>query len=185
MAFCVFFEKNIIILLKVVNNYFVFCIKINRIHYNLYYILIMWKKLILLSLVLISGIMLAWCEEKYQLLVNPIEFNTERFVNPNNEDDDYLVIEYNWRTYAPYGTSQWFMKKNDVGDCIWYIVQDWVKIEDTLLCLLVSDIENNYLAEIDTVWFMSQPIFFRAIDTKWENIFTPRFIDSLEYELWK
>ena len=153
--------------------------------YNLYYILNMLKKLILFSLVLISGIMLAWCEEKYQLLDNPIEFNTERFVNPNNEDDDYLIIEYNWRTYAPYGTLQWFMKKDDVGDCIWYIVQDWVKIEDTLVCLLVSDIENSYLAEIDTVGFMSQPIFFRAIDTVWQNIFTPKFIGSLEYELWE
>ena len=142
------------------------------------------KKYFLFSLLLFL-FAFTWCGTKYQLVDDPMGFNISDFVNPNNEDDGYLVIEYNWRIYAPYGTLQWMMKRDDVGDCVWYIVQDWVKIEDTLVCLLVSDIENNYLVEIDTVGFMSQPIFFRAIDTVWQNIFTPKFIDSLAYELWE
>lgn len=143
------------------------------------------KKCILLISILICGIILAWCKTKYPLPDNPIEFNTLKFVNANNEDDGYVMIEYDWRFYVPYGTLKRSMKKDDVGDCVWYIVQDWVKIEDTIVCLLVSDVENNFLVEIDTVGFMSQPMFLRAIDTEWQNIAIPDFIDDLWYELWQ
>ena len=142
------------------------------------------KKCFLFGL-LVSLFVFTWCGIRYQLVDNPIEFNTLTFVDANNEDAGYIMVEYDWKFYAPYGTLQWIMKKDDVGDCIWYIVQDWVKIEDTLVCLLVSDVENNYLAEIDTVGFMSQPIFFRAIDTANMEIFTPSYIGDLWYEFWQ
>ena len=116
---------------------------------------------------------------------NPIEFNTSTFINPSNEEDTYSAIEYNGRTYVLYWTLKWTMKNSEISECIWYIVQDWVKIEDTMVCLLDKDTQNNYLVEVDTVGFMSQPIFLRAIDTAWKDIPTPKFIDSLDYEFWQ
>jgi hypothetical protein len=41
------------------------------------------------------------------------------------------------------------------------------------------------LVEIDTVGFMSQPTFLRAIDTVWKDISTPKYIESLDYEFWR
>ena len=131
----------------------------------------------------IMYLFISCCGTDYSLSENPIEFSTSEFVNPANEKDAYLSVEYEWRIYIPYGSSR--ITKKDVDKCVWYIVQDWVKIDDTVVCLLSEDIENDYLVEIDTVGFMSQPIFLRAIDTVWKDIFTPKYIESLDYEFWK
>ena len=131
----------------------------------------------------IMYLFISWCGTDYSLSENPIEFSTSEFVNPANEKDAYLSVEYEWRIYIPYGSSR--IKEKDIDKCIWYIVQDWVKIDDTVVCLLSEDIENDYLVEIDTVGFMSQPIFLRAIDTVWKDIFIPKYIESLDYEFWK
>jgi hypothetical protein len=131
----------------------------------------------------IMYLFISWCGIDYSLSENSIEFSTSEFVNPVDEEDAYLSIEYEWRIYVPYGSSR--IKEKDIDKCIWYIVQDWVKIDDTIVCLLSEDIENNYLVEIDTVGFMSQPIFLRAIDTVWKDIFIPKYIESLDYEFWK
>ena len=131
----------------------------------------------------IMYLFISWCGTDYSLSENPIEFSTSEFVNPANEKDAYLSVEYEWRIYIPYGSSR--ITKKDVDKCVWYIVQDWVKIDDTVVCLLSEDIENDYLVEIDTVGFMSQPIFLRAIDTVWKDIFTSKYIESLDYEFWK
>jgi hypothetical protein len=131
----------------------------------------------------IMYLFISWCGIDYSLSENSIEFSTSEFVNPVDEEDAYLSIEYEWRIYVPYGSSR--IKEKDIDKCIWYIVQDWVKLDDTIVCLLSEDIENNYLVEIDTVGFMSQPIFLRAIDTVWKDIFIPKYIESLDYEFWK
>lgn len=142
------------------------------------------KKIVFLSIIL-TTLIISWCDKDLKLVDNPIEFNTSTFINPLNEEDTYSAIEYNGRTYVFYWTLRWTMKNSEIIECIWYIVQDWVKIKDTMVCLLNQDIQNNYLVEIDTVGFMSQPIFLRAIDTAWKNIPTPKFIDDLDYEFWQ
>ena len=142
------------------------------------------KKAIFLFTIL-TTLIISWCGKDLKLVDNPIEFNTSTFINPSNEEDTYSAIEYKGKTYIFYWTLEWTMKNSEISECIWYIVQDWVKIEDTLVCLLNQDMQNNYLAEIDTVGFMSQPVFLRAIDTAWKDIPTPKFIDSLDYEFWQ
>ena len=141
------------------------------------------KKTITIWICCIMSLFISWCGTNYPLSENPTEFNTLEFINPVDEEDAYISIEYGWRIYVPYGSSR--ITKKDIDKCIWYIVQDWVIMDDTMVCLLSEDIENNYLAEIDTIGFMSQPIFLRAIDTAWKDIFTPKYIESLDYEFWK
>ena len=141
------------------------------------------KKTITIWICCIMSLFISWCGTNYPLSENPTEFNTLEFINPVDEEDAYISIEYGWRIYVPYGSSR--ITKKDIDKCIWYIVQDWVIMNDTMVCLLSEDIENNYLAEIDTIGFMSQPIFLRAIDTAWKDIFTPKYIESLDYEFWK
>ena len=141
------------------------------------------KKTITIWICCIMSLFISWCGTNYPLSENPTEFNTLEFINPVDEEDAYISIEYGWRIYVPYGSSR--ITKKDIDKCIWYIVQDWVIMNDTMVCLLSEDIDNNYLAEIDTIGFMSQPIFLRAIDTAWKDIFTPKYIESLDYEFWK
>lgn len=112
----------------------------------------------------------------YSLLSNPIEFNTGTFVNPDDKTDTYLSVEYNGRTYIPYGVLKNSIDGKDVDSCLGYYVQDGEKMEDVRFFLLTNDTDENFLVRIDTVGFMSQPDFFRVIDSKDKNISIPKFI---------
>ncbi len=116
---------------------------------------------------------------------DPVAFNMSQFVNPADKEDTYLSIEFNGRTYVPYGTVEKSINGDDVGKCLGYTVQDGQKMEDSRLFLLNDDPDTNYLVEIDIYGEMSQPIFYRAADTAGKDVFTPDFIGSLDYDYWK
>ena len=61
----------------------------------------------------------------YSLPDNPIEFNTDTFVNPTDENDDYLSLEYNGRLYIPYGNLTGSIDGKDVGKCIGVLCTKW------------------------------------------------------------
>lgn len=121
----------------------------------------------------------------YSLPDNPIEFNTSTFANPFNEADEYSAIEYKGREYIPFGTLKGSLGKDDIGECLGYLVQEGQKLESVRLFTLADDPEANYLVEIDTEGEMSQPSFYRAADTVGKEIDVPSFIDSLDYDYWR
>ncbi|MBO4510304.1 MAG: hypothetical protein J5718_03045, partial [Lachnospiraceae bacterium] len=137
-------------------------------------------------IIVIMLFVLAGCGHKidYSLPEDPIEFNTSTFVNPANPDDTYLSIEYNGRTYIGFGTLKGIVPESEMGDCLGYIVQDGVKMDDSRIFLLTADPNANYLGRFETEGVMDQPDFFRAIDTVGKDITTPAYIDDLGYEFW-
>ena len=141
----------------------------------------------LLSLLLAAALLLALAgcgtPINYELPEEPTEFRTAEFVNPDDPEDGCLAIEYNGRTYVPYGTGS--VGGKDVGPCLGYIVQDGEVRNGDRIFPLTTDPDGNYLAELTYQGFMDQPIFYRAVDTRGRDIDTPRFIDSLDYEFWK
>ena len=143
------------------------------------------KKVIMIMLAALLLLGLAGCGTPidYELPEEPIEFHTADFVNPDDPEDGYLTIEYKGRTYVPYGTGS--VGGKDVGACLGYIVQDGEVREGDRIFPLTTDPDCNYLAELTYQGFMDQPIFDRAIDTRGQEIDTPRFIDSLEYPFWE
>ena len=112
-----------------------------------------------------------------------------------NDDDGvgYLTIEYNGRTYMPYGTLKGSLKEKNIDKCIGYRIQDENSSsivgkdnKDIRIYTLVDDKDNNFLMEyyIGTN-LMNQPSFYRAIDTKGKNISVPNYIENLGYNYWK
>lgn len=145
------------------------------------------KKRILLELCLCLILLtMAGCRNRidYSLPDNPIEFNTDIFINPSDANDTYLSLEYNERVYIPYGNLKGSINGKDVAKCLGYYVQDGNKMEDTRLFLLTNDSNANFLMRIDVVGVMSQPDFFRAVDTKGEDIHIPQYIDSADEPFW-
>ena len=139
-------------------------------------------------LTLVLGVLLlTGCGNKidYSLPDNPIAFETATYTNPTDSEDTYTSIEYNGRTYIGYGTLKGNLTKEDVGDCLGFIVQDNVRMEDTRIFTLTTDAGVNYLARLETEGVMNQPDFFRAIDTLGQDIATPDFIEDLGYDFWK
>ena len=91
-------------------------------------------------LVLFTTLIFAGCGSRidYSLPEDPIEFNTSTFVNPVDSDDTYLSIEYNGRTYIPFGTLVGIVPESEMGDCLGYVVQDGIKMEDVRIFFVDS-----------------------------------------------
>lgn len=139
----------------------------------------------LITTILILSLLTGCSRIDYSLPQTPIEFHNGTFVNPNDPDDAYQSLEYNGRTYIPYGTLKGRITGKDVGACLGYIVQDGVKDENSRIYLLAEDPDANYLLSYYVGGIMDQPMFYRALDTTGQSIHTPRFIDDLGYEYWK
>lgn len=116
---------------------------------------------------------------------NSIAFEMGEYVDTEDNDVIYGTIMYQGRTYMPYGTLSNTIDAKDINSCIGYMVQDGNADTDERLYTLASDGECNYLMEYYVADnMMNQPYFWRAIDTRGEDISTPDYIDSLEYQYW-
>ena len=152
------------------------------------------KKILGILLMGVLVLSLTGCNIKYQdLEKDAIGFQTGNYIDENDDSAGYLTIEYNGRTYMPYGTLKGSLKEKDIDKCIGYIIQNENSSsiidkdnKDTRIYTLIDDKENNFLMEyyIGTD-LMNQPSFYRAIDTKNKDINIPKFIDSLDYNYWK
>ena len=122
-----------------------------------------------------------------------IVFETGEYIDKNDDDAAYGTLEYEGRTYMPYGTIGENIKEEDIDACIGYILQteDNSSIADASnmdfrIYTLTDDSEHNYLMKYyigDTL--MNQPTFWRAVDTKGEDINTPPYISSYEDAYWE
>ncbi len=145
------------------------------------------KKQLFILAAAILLLLLAGCghADPYALPEEPIAFETRGFTNPEDPEDGYLALEYNGRTYLPYGTLESRIKGDDIGRCLGYIVQDGVADPDMRVYTLSDDPECHYLMEYYVSGIMEQPMFLRATDTAGEEIPNPGYIDSLEYKYWE
>lgn len=135
---------------------------------------------------LLSVSLLTGCGSRHDdsLPETAVGFETSKFVNENNKDDTYSVITYNDRQYIGYGGIKGRISNDEYTKCIGYLIQDGQEMKDVTFWQLKSVHNDDYIVWRDNGW-MSQPIFFRAVDTKGSDVYTPDYIDSLDYEYWK
>lgn len=117
---------------------------------------------------------------------NPLEFTMGEYIDSGDDDASYATIEYEGRTYMPYGTIRQSIKKGDIEDCVGYLVQNGNADIDERIYTLTADPQHNYLMQNyvgNTM--MNQPSFWRAVDTNGQAIDEPDYIESLQYSYWK
>ena len=133
---------------------------------------------------LLSVSLLTACGNNYDdsLPETAVGLETSEFVNENNKEDTYSAITYNGRLYIGYGSGR--AKDNEYTECIGYLIQDGEEHKDVTFWQLRSVHNDDYIVSRDNGW-MSQPMFYRAVDTKGKDVYTPDYIDSLDYEYWK
>lgn len=150
------------------------------------------KKILTFFMIGMLSLMMTGCEEFPELDENAkcFDFSVITYESPEGYDAGMQTIEYNGRQYGFYGTLKTIITAKDIDKCIGYINRDINAAgpnTDTRIYTLVDDPDNNYLLEYyvaDTE--MNQPSFLRAVDTKGMEIYTPSYIESLDYdEYWK
>lgn len=111
----------------------------------------------------------------------------ESIYSDEDMEDGYITIEYNGRVYAPYGTVARSVRSKDVYECVGYLYrEDYEDDRSIRLYTLIRDPDRNYIMDkSDGFVIMEQPIFWRALDTRGKDIYTPDFIQSLDYALWE
>ena len=147
------------------------------------------------ALTLLFSLLFVSCEHMVypEMSDDAIAFEMGEYTDESDDDALYGTIEYEGRTYMPYGTLGRNIGKKDIDKCIGYIIQNENSSSivdendtDTRVYTLADDPEHNYLMDYyigDSL--MNQPYFWRAADTKGKEIDIPKYIDSLEYAYWE
>ena len=124
-------------------------------------------------------LMLTGCYNSvYELPDNAPELQETTYVNEKDKEDTYRELLYGGREYVGYGTINNEFRNSDVLSCVGYAGGD----TNERICTLKAT--NDYLMSKYVNGIMDQPIFYRAIDTMGKEIFTPPYIDSLNYDIW-
>lgn len=117
---------------------------------------------------------------------NATGFETGVFIDESDDYASYSTIAYNDRIYVPFGTVKTSVGGKDVENCIGYIVQDGEADTNRRIYTLKADPENNFLMDRSSGnVMMEQPLFWRALDTRGEDIAVPAFIEDLGYGYWQ
>ena len=137
---------------------------------------------------------LSGCERKHlpDLPGDAVAFEAGTFIDDEHDDDSFVTIEYNGRTYIAYGTINSKFRYGFIDSCIGYLIQDGnissvVDLYNTnrRIYTLSGDPGHSFLMDYDdSVNLMNQPVFFRATDTKGKTMDIPDYIDSFDYEFW-
>lgn len=143
------------------------------------------KKNIIISLVFITIIVFSCIYYKYSLVdyslnKDSIAFDSLRYDNPKKDGDSYHMIKYKNNSYVYYGELKTRIKNKDVKKVLGYIKND-VKTKNIRVVALNKT--DNYLMVINT--HNKQISFYRRLSTVNKNIFTPDYIKSLNYDIWK
>jgi len=108
------------------------------------------------------------------------------YIDHSDDDASYATIEFEGRTYMPYGTVKKSVRGSDVDRCIGFFVQDGVDDTDRRVYTLAADPDHNFLMDrYSGKTIMEQPSFWRAVDTRGKDIPVPEYIDSLGYAFWE
>ena len=129
---------------------------------------------------LASALLLAGCGNSvYDLPEGAPAIETRTYVNEKDTEDTYVAIMYDGREYVFYGTIGRRMHTKEIAACVGYTGGD---TNERIFALSDTD---DYIMQKYMNGMMEQPGFYRAVDTLGKEIYTPDYIDSLDYELWE
>jgi len=113
-------------------------------------------------------------KELYALPDAPVSYE-QRY-----EGDDTLIT-VGGRDYSLFGTVKDKFDPESIRECLGYVDGD----ENTRLYTLSDDPYDSYIMVRNVNGMMEQPLFYRATDTRCQDIYTPSYIMSGGYEEWE
>lgn len=109
-----------------------------------------------------------------------MEANAQSIKMYDSDEFNSMLINVNGRTYAPYGGVKKNISKDSLRECLGYVDDD----KDCRIYTLNEDPFDNYLIEKNVNGFMNPDMFWRDISTIEDEIYTPEYIESNNYEEW-
>ena len=145
------------------------------------------KKIVALTVLICVISALCGCGRLYPALPENAEvFSLGSFTYGAEDDAGYGVIVYGGREYMPYGTLAGRLRAGDVAACVGYVLHEGAE-EDTAMRVytLSADPAGDYvMVRFEDDVEMGPPSFWRAADTRGEEVHTPAFIEPPAEGFW-
>jgi len=113
------------------------------------------------------------CGDPYALPDHPVQFRTGHTEDKNG--DGYQTIEWNGKTYAPYGIPR---TQAEFAACLGYVGDD----RNDRVFAAEGLLTDMYLLNFYVGGEMEQAVYYRALDTFGAH--APEQIEPLGYALW-
>ena len=135
--------------------------------------------------VVFAGIGSLGCGRDYlKLPEEPTVFYPYTYDTSADGSQNYEALAYNNRPYVVYGTLKNSMKLNEVVESVLgYRYNENVPDDRGELVIKLNG-TDDYLMIYFVDAFMQPPVFYRAMDTAGQDIYTPDYIESYGDELW-
>ena len=143
------------------------------------------KKNILMIFLLTMTLLVTGCTKDItdELSDDGIAFYQMEFINPDNEDDGYMALQYMNRFYVPYGGVNKILPDSKLKENLGYVFREGYPDDKSIQVFSLVE-TNNFIVVKDKIRFMNEPMFYRSLDSKDEDIVIPEYINSLDYEIW-
>lgn len=131
--------------------------------------------IILFSIFLLTGCSMKWFDKAYEL-----PDNAQSYVLEKNKDTGSVDIRIDGKTYSLYGKVKGKMNSDYIRDCLGYVDGN-INIR---IYTLVDDASDKYILVLNISEINGQPEIYRDMDTWQQDILTPSYIESCNYESW-
>ena len=126
-----------------------------------------------------AAVLLAGCGDGvYALPENAPHIEQTTYVNEKDKDDNYIGLMYGGREYVLYGHLYGKLRDDDVQACVGYADDE----KKERVCTLAGTDDYIMLRYVGS--FKDEPVFYRAEDTLGKDIYTPDYVQCVEYYLW-
>ncbi len=131
--------------------------------------------IILCSILLLTGCSMTMFDKAYDLPDNAQSYDLDK-----NADTGSVDIRIDGKTYSLYGKVKGKMNSDYIRDCLGYVDDN----KHIRIYTLVDDSSDNYVMVLNIREINGQVEIYRAMDTWQQDILTPSYIESYNYESW-
>ena len=130
-----------------------------------------------------AAVFTAGCGRDYlKLPDDPIEFVPYSFLSEDTQGLDVIVLDE--RPFVVYGTLKDSLKLDEVVDKVLGYRYSENAPDDRSEFVIKLNGTDDYLMVYYADAFMQPPVFYRALDTEGQDIYTPDYIESYGDSIW-
>ena len=97
----------------------------------------------------------------------------------------YSSIKWGERMYLPYGYLSESLKEGDLTDCLGYTKYNGEADKNSRVFTINGDKDHNYLIICNVEISAFNPVIYRAMDTRHQEVTQPEIVNDPFYGYWK
>ena len=144
------------------------------------------KRIIALVFVFVIIFSVASCQKKGGIYPDlPWDAITFEYDEYTESVATYSTIQWGERLYIPYGYLKDALKEGDLTDCLGYTSYNGEANKDSRVFTINGDKDHNYLIICNVENSAYNPVIYRAMDSRHQEVAQPEIVSDPFYSYWK